>query len=203
MSADSPTASHLDTRMFSEFLAGLQTARDSLSTTPPDVVLNEREHPNIPELKISDGLVFHDIGGYAGKRTDGDFTDDFSLRWAGKLKDLPGDAPARFQNVVVLSDFVATGERDLAIVVPASLVPAAEKVFNLCDIRHSDTRGPWDSSTYSRLAFTIKEKEEGELLDAGDYVKFNFSPESLATFKSKLAVGAGSRSVTEKEEEHA
>jgi len=188
--------SHLDVMVFSDFVAGLARAKELLDITKPDVVVNERESPNIPGLMINDGMEYHDVAGYAGRAHEGDFVLDFSLRWNDKtIGELPGDAPSKFRPILAYTDFVATGERDLAIVVPAALAPVAEKVFELTGIRHSETRGPWDDDTYSRENATAIDAREAEYRKDNPFepgqqlVKFNFSPTAIGRFKSRFAVG--------------
>lgn len=110
-----------------ELLDGVKGALKASYTVKPDEVINERPSPNFPEILIDDGRL-HYVNGLRVFTHVGDMASDFSVTFSeDRLKQMSPKDREIFSHAGVMTEFVATGEREHAIIVPTALADTVQR----------------------------------------------------------------------------
>jgi|GEM_PF-6128964 len=141
----------------------------------------EEKERRIPATTITEYVNL--FPGHEIVRDFGDFTSDFKITIPKPmLEKLPEPKRETMGKIILYSEFIATGERGPALLVPPELEEAANELFQKAGIKKTDHWNPHDKQkNYSVTSVPMR--------DGGEMKRFNFGFQSFKELGAKLGAG--------------
>ena len=163
-----------------DFVGGARAALDKANAKE---VEPEKRTRKVGQYNVTDYVSTFD--GHEVTQNYGDFTSDFGIKIpAANLEKMSEEDRQLFAHVQLFSEFVATGERTPALIVPKELEAATAKLLQKVGLSEEPGWSPYDNNKPTYGVLPTQAKDDGKPL-----TMFTFRWDHFQELGNKLTVG--------------